>query len=523
MPSPAAESARAHPEALRRFGRNVRAGLTYQVTSTFLSFVTLPVVVTRLGAEAYGLWNMVSALCAFLGFTGLVFSSTAIRFMADARGRGQLRELREVYDVLWILALGGGVVMAGITILGASWIIGTLFHLSPAQHNLACWVLWCQLLVFPFQMVLAVDAGTIQAHQRLDVSNGIGIGYVVCHSVGIVIAVLLGGGLRAVVVWEACAIVASALAHFIVARRMLPQERVRLAIRPWCRRVWPFARKIVVGYVAGAWLLPMSRLLLGVFRPLAEVAYFTLAMKLASEVRTIATYAGGAAMPAASDLAGRADRRALALLFLKACRWSVLALIPVAALAATLGGRFISFWVSPEFGQACERLLLLIVPGLCVTFFSSVPGAIAQGVGRPGIWSAAQVVAVGLTALVGWCLIPAWGPLGAAIAVVIAGCSMTIPLTGWVVRQLSLDAAQLRFAFPPSVALLGVSMAGLSWLMRPLLPNLAMLLVCALSSSALYLWAMATWVCTAEERAILHRAWKPMESLKELVYTRGRR
>lgn len=499
MPAPDA------PEALRRFGRNILASLSYQVAGIAFSFVALPIVIRGLGADAYGLWNVVSSLYAVIGVTELMLSGTAVRFIAEAHGRGDHRQTRELYDVLWRVAVGWGVVAAVALGLGARWLITTIFHFSAAQADLAVFVLWCQAAVLPFRMALTIDAGAIQAYQRFDLSSGIGIGSVAAHGLGLVVIVSAGGGLRAVVLWEALAVVMSEAAHVIVARRLVPPCAGRPAARRWAGILLPFAGNIVVGYAASSLLVPASRLLLGMFRPLAEVAYFSLAVKLASEARACAGHIASAATPAASDLVGRADRASLSLVFAQACRWSLLTLVPIGVMAATLGGRFVTYWVNPEFGAACDSILPVLVPGLCVVFLGVVPDAIARGLGRAGPWAATNLAALGLVMLGGWWLIPRHGAVGAAWAMTAASVIAVGVFLAWMIRQLSLSADLLRRACPPRLFGLGGALFVATWLGHPFLQNLHAVLLASAVAAVAFVVALIALVFTPEERQMCSR------------------
>ena len=488
------------PESVARLGGNIRASLAYQIVGVAFSFVALPIVIAALGAEAYGLWSLVGAIFAFLGFAELMFSSTAVRFIAEARGRNAPNEVRQIYDVLWIVGILWGFLLAAICVWASSWLIDQFFNIPDAQLEIAKFVLWCHVLTLPFRMALTVDAGAIQGSQRLDISYSIGMGYVIVHSLGMVVAVSIGGGLRELAIWEVISFVLSSAVHLVVARGLLPKREGSLRIQYWITKMAPFASRLLLGYIGGALLLPASRLLLGVFRPLAEVGYFSLAVKLASEVRAGASHIATATMPAASDLAGRKDPEALTQLLTQASRWTLMVLVPIATLAAMLGGTFITFWVNPEFGEACTSLLMVLVPALCLVFLNSLPGSISQGLGRPGPWALANLTALGINVLVGSWWIREMGAMGAAVTLVLAGLLSTVPFWVWLSRQLELSAEQWTQAFPSSVFVLGILLGGLAWLANAQIQHLWQVFVTGILGMLLYGWVLSRWVCTPMEQ-----------------------
>jgi len=265
-------------------------------------------------------------------------------------------------------------------------------------------------------------------------------------------------------------------------------------------------------------LVPLSRVLLGMFRPLADVAYFSLAEKLASEVRASTTHIATAVVPAASDLEARADRQALAELFARACRWTLMALVPLAVLAASLGGRFIGFWVNPEFGTACDQVLPILVPALCLVFFSTIPGAIARGLGRAGPWVVATLAALAVNLVAGLWLIPRGGMIGAALSLAVAGLATTLPLVGWVARRLLVGPAMLGYAFPWRLVLLGAGLSLFAWHARTWAQSLAATLLAGALGGGLFLTGLWVFGCTREEREIVGATLlRPVRFLRRLV------
>lgn len=253
---------------------------------------------------------------------------------------------------------------------------------------------------------------------------------------------------------------------------------------------------LLTAYATMQLFLPMSRLLLGSLRSMAEVAYFAVPATLGGYVRALPTHLADASLPVASATAGEDRLARLRALYLHGLRWSWLALVPLTGLAMALGGPFIAAWIGHGFGAH----VLPVVPTLILgnSLFSlglSMPVMMAQGMGKPTPWAVIGLGAGIIHVLCGWWLIPRYGAVGAAQALLLAGSLSTLALLTWAGRALGITWRDYCRALDLRAVIATTMVAGSAWLCtRRMTPMLGPVLMAGGLGLGLLLISMRWWL-----------------------------
>lgn len=488
-----------------RLGRNVAWGVLAQLCGMAAALATTPVILRGLGAADYGLWNVAGAVGQWLGFVNMIFSTAAIHYVGRALGAGDRSSCLEAHRALtrWSIVFAAGA--AAVLAAASPWLARSSLNVEPERISLASAALTATAALIAFQILGSVGSGVLGAHQRLDAVQIIRILMTVLQSSAAALLVLAGGGLAAVA-WCAAAVQALEWGAYSwwAARLQGPAAGpAAVPMGPWLRRLADYGGHLLAGFASAQLQLPMSRFLLGFFRPTQEVAYFAVPVILAGNVRVFSTQVAGAVLPALSEAAGRGDEEELRTIYLRGLRWSWLAMVPLAGLVVALGGEFIGAWIGPDFGREAAPLVPLLTMGLCVQFLGGVPSMLAQGLGRLGPWAWAGVaMGVGNSALaLLW--IPRWGALGAAWALAVSGFLPTIGMIVWSGRTLNIPWRRSVEALDWRVLLCSAAVAWALASWRPM-PAARLWEVAgwgALGAAALL--ASSPWYLRPEERAWL--------------------
>jgi O-antigen/teichoic acid export membrane protein len=164
---------------------------------------------------------------------------------------------------------------------------------------------------------------------------------------------------------------------------------------------------------------------------MAEVAYFSVPANLTSNLGVVSNHVASSVTPATSKMSGCGDLPGLKALYLKSLRWSWMALVPLVGLAMALGSEFIGAWLGAEFGRAVEPFMCLLVFGMGLYLFSSVPYSMAQGMGRAGPWAAIALGAGIINSVLAFFLIPQRGAQGAVEALCVSSILLILAMLVW--------------------------------------------------------------------------------------------
>ena len=190
-------------------------------------------------------------------------------------------------------------------------------------------------------------------------------------------------------------------------KRELPQGLLGLSFALWGVTTLTF----VTAYI--------DTLILGVFRPEAQVGVYSAVMTLARLILVVSAAVTYIFLPVAARLWGQRDRRTLREMFVTTTRWIMIFTVPILLLFALLPTDSIVTVFGSAYASGAQALVLITVGALISVVFGPVNAALAgMGATRPLLVSTA-ISAVTNVAL-SFALIPTYGLMGAAMAWTVA-------------------------------------------------------------------------------------------------------
>ncbi|HUP32680.1 MAG TPA: oligosaccharide flippase family protein, partial [Gaiellaceae bacterium] len=184
--------------------------------------ILTPLLIDRLGVEAYAVWIFATTLTLSAGYLSLAdlgVQQAAVRFIADARSAGDMTRANEFFSTSFALFLAIAVVAAPAIALASPAIVGLFgIHEGIADHaTLSFQIVAASLL---FDLPSLAYRSMLEGTQHYVAVRIVDLVRVLLVSVGTVAALLLGYGLVALAVVSlaaaAFALGASALAVKLV-------------------------------------------------------------------------------------------------------------------------------------------------------------------------------------------------------------------------------------------------------------------------------------------------------------------
>lgn len=132
-----------------------------------ITLYTSRVVLTTLGVDDYGIYNVVGGFIAMFSMISGALSSSISRFIAYELGHGDNSKLHSIFCTSVNIQIGIGVL---ILILGETvglWFLNTQMNIPADRMVAANWVLHCSLLVFIVNLISVPYNAAIIAHERM--------------------------------------------------------------------------------------------------------------------------------------------------------------------------------------------------------------------------------------------------------------------------------------------------------------------------------------------------------------------
>lgn len=352
--SPPAFDARPHRRGrARQILLNTLSSYLRDVVDILTFLVLTPFLIRVLGKESFGLWSLVWSVVSLFALADLGVGTSVVKYVADARGRGDLDRLRRVVSTtFWIYAAQGAALLLLVALL--TWRFNAVLDIPQGQHGAARAILLLLGLRSALCLPLGLFRGVLNGSQRLRVANL----YKVAASIGYFGAVLLVlsrvRDLRALAVLNLLAGVLPMAAMAVHARLTLPGVTVhpRYFDRSLVREMTGFSLYFFLIQVSTLIYTRVDSIVIKVFLPLEAVAVYTIAIRLTDKAGQFCNQLVKALTPVLAELHGAGETANVKAAWRRGAKLSVAFATPLLLGLALLARPLITAWTGPGFEEA---------------------------------------------------------------------------------------------------------------------------------------------------------------------------
>lgn len=473
---------------------------------TIVAIFTMPYVILGLGRSAYGVFAMVSLVSAHLSNLEFGFGHATIRFLARARASGDTKAAQAILDTSFAVFAAAGMAAGTIFLLGSVYLATSFFNIPADLQSEAITAFRLGAFILACSFLSSFFSTALQAFGRYDRLNVYRTVAGTTASLGSVLAIMLGKGLTGVMwVQAGIAFVSVAFYGLAVVRAHGGPVRPRTDRRS-LRDMAGFGILVFASGIAYQWMINGPPLVLSAKADVAALPAFAVPHVVLQRLATLISSVSVVFFPFASAESAGDDRSRLTAVFQSHLRLTVLVMGPIAAYLVVFGDTLLGAWVSPDFARDASPCLRLLAPAAFVLAATSPGADVSRALGRPE-WVLAYTSGMALVATSGcFALIPAYGAVGAALALLIALMAGFVPLTLAVAtRLLALrPAVLLRNVSTPLLAVGAVTV--LYGVGRAFSANLSSAVATGAIVTAAYVAASYAWIIEPRERNALRNA-----------------
>jgi O-antigen/teichoic acid export membrane protein len=433
---------------IERISANTLFSYISQFWYKALSLILLPIIVSGLGKESYGLYTLVVVVIGYYALMDLGISSAVVKYVSEYNAKGQYEEINTLVSTSlqahFVLGVLGCVFILSLTGL----IVAGLDVPVDLRHT-ARIVLYVSAVQFLLSITTSVFTGILNGLQRIDLVNKISILFNTVMVSSIALLARFGYGLVSVVLLSFFCNLAAILTTAYFAKRTLPTLRVALKSYdlPYVRRVISFGMWTFVIQAGTLIHFTTDRLLIGLFFPISFVTYFAVAVKLAEIIRSVPMPVVGVLFPAVSDLKARGEESAISEILLRGTKYVLSLSIPISIFLFVFSRNILSIWMGPEYGQSSGLVLMLFAAGYLLNTLTFVNTSVLLGLGAHRLMALYCIAGSSLNLGLDLALIPRWGINGAAIASLMAFLLTNPALAVHSMRNLGIGRADIMRTF----------------------------------------------------------------------------
>jgi O-antigen/teichoic acid export membrane protein len=423
-------------------------GLAGQALQILVLILALPLLVRTLGAETYGVLNVVLVAVSYLTLLNCGLAQGLTKLSAEALGRGVQREIPVLFwtstAAVSVLGVAGAVLLA----VAAPFLVERVFAIPAALAGPATSALRVGALAVPTGIVFLNFNGILDAHQRFDVTNSLRPLANVFNTLLALAAALGGAGLVAIVGLIALKNAAFAVLLFTFAWVLVPAIRGGpRGDRAVARRLFVFAGWTALLSPSVLVLGTLDRLLIGVVLGMKPLTYYAVPQQITNTLGGFVLSVMPVLYPTFSRLF-EADRAKMQVLHREATGCIALGIGLACFLLAVCGREILILWMGRDFGVSAPVLEILSL-GLFLSSIHPVTSTLLQSTRYVRGVVAITYVTFAAQAVLVWLLMGRAGVVGAAWASALTQALALVLLMG---RALRAGLLERRHLLPGRVA-----------------------------------------------------------------------
>jgi O-antigen/teichoic acid export membrane protein len=377
----------------QRLARNSLFGIVAFSVPTAVLLVAYPLLIHRIGTDAFGVFVLASGLTGSVGRLDPGLTPATTHFVAKDIALGHredaARSITTSLLLYTILGLAGSIAVW----LAAPWMAST-FSGNAVDRGTALWAFRLAGLQIGTTFLINVCAGTFKGLHRFDWSALVMSALAIASYGGAVVAtVLWKPNLVSVAVaftlgYLAVAVFALFLLGAICARLSIPIARVRPSLSA-LRRLVRFGIVMTGNSLASFLLYEIQQFVVGAAIGPAAVTVYQLATTIPSKAQTLIASATEALFPFASSSPARAELRRAYLRMMTGG-----AIIAFVLLGTLTIGRYpiLNWWIGSQTAADAADVLPLFAAAYFLISLTPAPYYLANGLGKPQLNTACYLL-----------------------------------------------------------------------------------------------------------------------------------
>lgn len=267
--------------------RNTLANLIARVVSAGLALAAIPILLSKLGPEAYGLVGLAVALESLIALLDLGLSTAVNREVARNLEAGRPPESnRDLLRTLEVIYWPIGLVILVIVVAGSGWLASRGLHTAELPPRTVQFSLAVIAFTLTIRWPMSLYVGVLRGLQAQVLQNGLQVlGTVIRLVGGVIVVTFVSPTVEAFFLTDLVGSVVQVAAFAGAAWLSLPSSRRPPRFQTGIvRSLWRFALAFNGIVILGQLLQQSGTLLVARLLPLEDVGYYAVALSLAGVV-----------------------------------------------------------------------------------------------------------------------------------------------------------------------------------------------------------------------------------------------
>ena len=317
------------------------------VLNILLLFILTPIITKGLGDVQYGIYIILGTIGGALSIINLGLGEATLRYVAFYHSKNDKEGVNRVFNAtLWLYSLLG-IIVTGIFFFTPETII-RLLNLSELGSEGAL-LIRLTLLLFFTNFIYGCFTSVPQALQRYDIFSYIQIGQNSIRFVVNILVILLGYGLKGLVITQLSIGILSLFAVIVISKKLLPFLALyRIPSRKDYKEVFSYGIFSFLSQIVGLIWQYCDNILLSVFIGPQAVSYFSIPMQVIGKVNSTISSGFSVLFP---KFAAEKDTTVIKSIYIRSTQLSLYLSIVIFVPMAIMIKDFLEIWISAGFAE----------------------------------------------------------------------------------------------------------------------------------------------------------------------------
>lgn len=395
------------------------------------------------GQTLLGIWDFAWSIVNYLSLQSMGVGSSVNRYVAKFRAKGDVEGLRVAVSSVVVIQICIAI-MVTLSTIAIYWLMPYFFSNRLGEHTeTAQWVIALLGGSVAIQMAFDASRGIMTGCHRWDLYNIINAVSRASTVIGMIVALVLGGGLKSLSVLYFFIILVTEISRMMISLRICSELKVKLKYvsLSQAKKMLMFGFKTVIASMPPFILIQTINIFLVGFAGPAMLAIFSRCTALVRHIETLVNKFAFILTPTAGSLQSTGQLHDLKVFFKETTKYGVAITLPLLLFLVVDGDLLLTIWMGPDFAEGLA--LAILAAGYLLPISQSSVMRILMGMnlhGKIGLISlivnvAALAIGAAIVSYLGWdleksaILVSVPLTIGNGIIVPIFGCKkLRIPL-----------------------------------------------------------------------------------------------
>jgi O-antigen/teichoic acid export membrane protein len=355
-------------DKLRRTGINMISGGAGFILPMAINFLATPLLLEKLGKEAYGLQSLVNVILGYLMVADMGLDIPITKFLAEFNVKKDftnrdslLSNTFQLYILIGILGM--------VIILILEPYLHSLFHIPDFLKSEAKIVFWITGVGFLGNILSMWGKAVFIGMHRYDIANGVYTILSLISTVAGIVMVYQGMGLTYFVLARVTGFFLSSFAYMIFLKIMFVNYRLSAGFeKQMINRIRPLIGYGFILRLSGMVFSRLDQSLLSAWVGIAAVGIYSIPYLITMAISGLIYGIMNFTFPKASELYSTNRKDELNTLFIRSTKLTTVIASFFFSFLLAAGDRFVYVWIDPVFASQAQMPLLI----LSVAYYISV-------------------------------------------------------------------------------------------------------------------------------------------------------